>query len=66
MALGDPYVTTAELKDDLSIGDNDDDLLLDLAVNAASEWISSWCERDFNQAAAASARTWSGVLPVST
>ena len=58
MALGDPYATTAELKSELRITDADDDTQLALAVEAASEWITSWCERDFNQAATTSVRTF--------
>jgi hypothetical protein len=56
MALGDPYVSVAELKTELDVDDSDDDLELDVAVDAASAWVTSWCGRDFNQAATATAR----------
>lgn len=49
MALGDNYATTAELKSEFGIGDTDDDTELDLALTAATAWVTSHCGRDFNQ-----------------
>lgn len=56
MALGDPYISHAELKDYLAISGSADDPLLRIAVDAASQQISNHCGRDFNKVAAATAR----------
>lgn len=56
MPLGDDYATTAELKSEFRITDADDDFELAAALSAASTWVTTYCDRDFNQAAAASAR----------
>jgi len=59
MATGDPYITADELAgylrmDNGAAADGDD--LLDVSVRSASEWINSWCRRDFNLADTATAR----------
>jgi len=56
MALGDDYISKEELKVRLGIGDTIDDVVLEVAVKAATDGINSYCRRDFNQAGAASAR----------
>lgn len=66
MALGDTYATLAELKSYLGIGDTADDTELTDALNTASRAIEKICDRQFNDAGAASARvyypdTWSIV-----
>jgi hypothetical protein len=58
MALGDDYATRAELAAAFRIGDADDDDQLDLAITAASQWVTQYCDRDFNQADSATARTF--------
>ena len=58
MALGDRYATAAELRDRFGIDDVDDDAQLEDALDAASSWVTSWCQRDFNQAASATARLY--------
>lgn len=58
MSIGDPYATTAELKTYLAINDSDDDTLLLAAVTTASDWVSRYCNRQFNQETAASARVF--------
>lgn len=58
MALGDPYVTAEELEAELRITDADETAHTDLAVQAASSWITAYCERDFNRAATATPRTF--------
>lgn len=60
MALGADYVTIAELKSEFGIGDSEDDTELTLAVSSASAWVTTYCERDFNQAGSASARIFYG------
>jgi hypothetical protein len=49
VSLGDPYVTAAELKAYLGIGDTVDDTAITNAVNAASRSIEQHCNRQFNQ-----------------
>lgn len=56
MALGDPYVSAAELKTYLNIGDAVDDVRITSAVNSASRWIEAYCRRQFNVAGSVSAR----------
>lgn len=63
MALGDDYVTASELKAELGITDTVDDTQLELAIDAASSWINAYCERDFNQASAATARVFQPLSP---
>lgn len=58
MALGDPYITTAELEAYLGISDQYDSALLASACSAGSEWVTRHCERQFNKTATATARTY--------
>lgn len=58
MALGDPYVTTAQLKTYLGISDTVDDTSIDDAVAAASRAIEKYCGRQFNKTTTASARVF--------
>jgi hypothetical protein len=58
VALGDPYVTTAEFKTRSNIsGSGDDAACLD-AVTAASRWIEHHCRRQFNKVTSATARVF--------
>lgn len=60
MALGDPYATLDELKNRLRIGlsDTTDDSALTSALAVASRAIDKACNRQFNDAGAASARVF--------
>lgn len=58
MALGDPYATVDELKRRVAISDTADDQHLENALLAASRSIEGWCQRQFNVASAASARSY--------
>lgn len=58
MALGADYVTTQELSAEFGIDDLVDETELQLSVTSASQWITSYCERDFNDAGSVSARTF--------
>lgn len=58
MALGDPYITLAELKTRLGISDSVDDTLLTGATVAASRGIDGVCHRQFNKAGTATARVF--------
>lgn len=58
MALGDPYVTTAQLKVYLNLTDTVDDQAVTDAVNSASSEINTYCCRQFNDAGSASARVY--------
>ena len=58
MALGDSYITLAELKDRLDIGDTEDDTVLNSAITAASRGVDHYCRRQFNKTTTASARTY--------
>lgn len=59
MALGDPYVSKAELEAHISGGTSaDSDAGLTLAVSAASRWVDGWCRRQFNKASSATARLY--------
>lgn len=58
MALGDPYITVAELKTYLGISDVVDDIRLGDAVNAASRQIEHFCCRQFNDEGSTSARVF--------
>lgn len=58
MAIGDPYVTSAQLKTRLGISDVADDVAIASAVAASSRWIDSYCKRQrfgFNVASSATA-----------
>lgn len=56
MALGDPYVTVAELKAYVGIGDAIADTQLTDALDSVSEEIESHCGRQFNDAGSATSR----------
>lgn len=56
MALGDPYVTAAQLKTRLGIGDTVDDTAAGEAVLAGSRAIEEACGRQFNVGSSATAR----------
>lgn len=58
MALGDNYITSTVLKTYLGIGDADDDTLLTSACTVATESINQFCQRQFQKATTASARTF--------
>lgn len=61
MALGDPYVTAAQLKTRLGISDSTDDAAITSAVNSSSRWIDNFTNRrrfGFNVATAATALTF--------
>lgn len=58
MALGADYVTTAELKGELGISDSTNDTQIALAITAASQAVTTWCERDFNAAGSVTARSY--------
>jgi hypothetical protein len=58
MALGDPYVTAAELKTYLNITGATDDALVLQAVNSASRQIERYCGRQFNKTTSATARVY--------
>lgn len=58
MALGDTYVTLLALKDRLGDVGNDDDDVLQGALDAASRGIEKFCGRQFNNADAATARVY--------
>lgn len=59
MALGDAYATAEELEAEFRIDDAVDSAHTDLAVRAASSWVTAYCARDFNKTTAATARTFS-------
>ena len=58
MALGDDYITAADLRSFLRIEDTDDDDEMGLVVTAVSSWVTAYCRRDFNQATDVTARTY--------
>lgn len=58
MALGDSYATLTDLKARLDIADTDDDDRLTAALAVASREIETYCDRQFNDAGSASARTF--------
>lgn len=68
MALGDPYITAAELKTRLDITDVNDDARITAAVDSASDGINDFARRDFQKNTTASARkyrpTHSGLVIV--
>jgi hypothetical protein len=56
MALGDLYVTRAELKTRLGLTSTTDDPRIDDAVAAASRDVEQFCNRQFNKVASATTR----------
>lgn len=58
MALGDDYITVAQLKTRLGVTDATDDTLFTGAVAAATDGINHVCARDFQKAASATARRY--------
>lgn len=58
MAIGDPYVTLAELKVHLGVTDTVDDASLTSALAATSAGINDVCGRQFHDAGAPSARVF--------
>lgn len=58
MAWAPDYVTAAELKSYLRIGDTDDDAQLAIAVSAASRAVDDHCNRQFGKLDAAEARSY--------
>jgi hypothetical protein len=58
MALGDAYITNTQLKAYLGINDVDDDVLLTAACVGATERVNQHCQRQFNKATTATARTF--------
>jgi hypothetical protein len=65
MALGDPYITSAQTKAYLGIPSSDtaDDLLVDSARTAATEWVRDYTQRDFNKTTSATARQFRSCSP---
>lgn len=61
MALGDAYVTTAEVVEYAQIQDTGDNDRIQAVTRAVSGLITSRCGRDFNVAASASARVFTPV-----
>lgn len=58
MALGNDYITLTQLKTRLGVSDTVDDVLLTDAIKASTEGINLATGRDFQQAAAVSARAY--------
>lgn len=58
MAWAPDYVTAAELKSYLRIGDTADDTELGFAISAASRAVDDHCNRQFGQVASAEARKY--------
>lgn len=58
MALGDPYITSAQLKDYLDIpsGDTEDDDRVAAVLAGSTKMIEDYCKRQFNDAGSATAR----------
>jgi hypothetical protein len=63
VALGDPYISTGDLKERLALEDEIDDGLLAGAVAAASDGVTDYCGRDFQKSAAATARRYRPTHP---
>ena len=61
MAWAPDYVTSAELKSYLHIGDDADDVFVALWVTTASGNVNDFCGRQFGQVASAEARTYTPV-----
>lgn len=58
MALGDPYITDAQLKAYMRIDGAQDDTQIGVAVNAATREVNTFCGRQFNDAGATSTRVF--------
>lgn len=58
MALGDAYVTAAEIRSHSEIPDTSSDGDLTLVASAVSRLIERWCGRTFNDAGSATARVF--------
>lgn len=58
MALGDPYITSAQLKTYLKITDTNDDAAIATAVADISRGIEDYCGRQFNAAGSVSSRVY--------
>lgn len=58
MALGDPYVSAAELKAYMRIGDTQDDVQIAVAVAAGTDAINDFCRRQFNVDSGVSTRVF--------
>ncbi len=61
MALGDPYVTAAQIKTRLGISDSTDDAAITSAASASTRWIDNHCNRrrfGFNKTTSATARVY--------
>lgn len=58
MALGDAYCSAAELKTHMSVSDAVDDTAIGRVILSVSRWIERHCGRQFNDAGAATARTY--------
>lgn len=58
MALGDPYISVAELAEHVNIGDATDDAYMTSLVSAVSRGIEAHCGRQFNDAGSTSTRKY--------
>lgn len=66
MAIGDPYITLTEIKNYLQamkLSQDTFDVLLNNAINSASEEIEQHCGRQFNKTTTATARTYKTDTP---
>lgn len=61
MAIGDDYITSAELKAYASIDDAAHDPIIAAILPAVSRLVEHWCGRQFNDAGAVSARVYSPI-----
>lgn len=59
MALGDPYITLAELKSYMGLETSEKDAIVQDSIDAAQEAIDEYCKRQFNDAGQATARKFS-------
>ncbi len=58
MAIGDSYITLAELRAHLRVSDSDDDQVLQRVARSVSRGIERYTRRQFNKGAAPTARTY--------
>lgn len=58
MAWAPDYISSAELKEFLHVGDTDDDVQIAVAITAASRAIDSHCNRQFGRTASAEDRVY--------